>query len=169
MESATFHTVTTVFHFIMVRLQHDATEKLSLAAVASDRDMPNGPINIVGNNFQAKQKLLLRLRTSTDCNINKETADDKFAEIMVGPQLKEYIVNTSYHKMAEDLSLQEISKQENEHQQWRITAPAHVQTKDLDLDQSLTINGWVCLFQQTIFPPFPAQRFLDYDEIVYFT
>lgn len=104
---------------------------------------PGDPINIVGNNFQAKQKLLTRLRTSTGANIDKETMDKKIADVtfmmtleMVSPQLKEYIINTSYRlhgKMSGDLSLQwlykEISKQENEHPQWKITTTKYVQTK----------------------------------------
>ena len=113
-------------HLIKVGLQHDNVEKLRLAAEASDKDVFNEPINTVGNNFQAKQKLLSRLRTSTDCNICKETPDKKIAEVMMTLEmlhsvitkahcvLREYIVNTIYY-MAGDLSLQWLYKEVSQH------------------------------------------------------
>ena len=104
---------------------------------------PGEPINIVGNNFQAKQKLLSRLRSSTDCDISKETTEKKIAEVtfmmtleMVSTPLKEYIINTGYRmhgNLHGDLSLRwlykEIDKKENENPQWKITAPRYVQAK----------------------------------------
>ena len=104
---------------------------------------PEEPSNIVGNNFQAKQKLLSRLRSSTDCGISRETTEAKIAEVtfmmmleMISTPLKQYIINTGYRmhgNLHGDLSLRwlykEIDKKESENPQWKITAPKYVQAK----------------------------------------